>query len=155
MFRGMRRAKQQLSIEDCKRILREEKRGVLALSGDDGYPYAVPMDFVFDGERIIFHSAPAGHKVDSIRRCDKASFCVIDKGIKPEGEWAYYFNSVIAFGRLKMLEGDEKEKGLRALGTKYFPDAQTVEEDMINNADRCVCFAMTVEHLSGKRVHER
>ena len=68
MFRSMRRALQQLSDDECRRILEKATSGVLALSGDDGYPYAVPISFALDGDRIIFHSAVTGHKIDAIRR---------------------------------------------------------------------------------------
>lgn len=54
MFREMRRKRQMLSEDDCKIILREGTSGVLALSGDDGYPYAVPLSYVYDGRRYFF-----------------------------------------------------------------------------------------------------
>ena len=155
MFRPMRRSRQELSAEECGRILREEKRGVLALAGDDGYPYAVPMNYVYTGEAIYFHSAPEGHRVDALSRCDKVSFCVIDRGEKPADDWAYYFNSVIVFGRMRAVEGEEKEKGLRLLGMKYFPSAAQVEEDMQKHATHCLCLRMEIDHMSGKHVHER
>ena len=155
MFRPMRRSRQQLSGEECSRILREEKRGVLALAGDGGYPYAVPMNFVFDGEAVYFHSAPEGHRTDALSRCDKVSFCVVDRGEKPADDWAYYVNSVIVFGRLCAVSGEEKARGLRLLGQKYFPCAEDVEEEMQKHADRCLCLKLTVEHISGKHVHER
>lgn len=78
MFREMRRKKQALSLAECARILYRGTSGVLALSGDGGYPYAVPMSYVYDGEKLFFHSAGSGHKLDAIRRDPKASFCVID-----------------------------------------------------------------------------
>ena len=81
MFREMRRKRQMLSEDDCKIILREGTSGVLALSGDDGYPYAVPLSYVYDGEKIFFHCAKSGHKLDAIRRNPKASFCVIGQHI--------------------------------------------------------------------------
>lgn len=155
MFRPMRRHRQQLPDEMCADILRTEKRGVLALAGDDGYPYAVPMNFVLDGDMICFHCAPEGHRIDAIKRCEKASFCVIDKGEKPLDDWAYYVNSVIVFGRLRFLEGDEKTRALRMLGLKYYPTADEVEEEMRRDASRCVCLGMQIDHISGKRVHER
>ena len=43
MFRPMRRFKQQISESKCKEILKNEKRGVLSLLGDDGYPYGLPL----------------------------------------------------------------------------------------------------------------
>ena len=109
MFRELRRKRQALSNEACSEILHRGTSGVLALAGGEGYPYAVPISYVYDGEKLYFHSAKAGHKLDAILREPKASFCVIDQDqIVPE-EYTTYFRSVIAFGRIRILE-DEEEK---------------------------------------------
>ncbi|MBQ7167600.1 MAG: pyridoxamine 5'-phosphate oxidase family protein, partial [Treponema sp.] len=96
MFRQMRRFGQQVASEKCVEILKNEWRGVLALLGDDGYPYTVPMDFFYDEDdgKIYFHCAKEGHKIDAIEKCDKASFCVMDQGFKKEGDWALNITSV-------------------------------------------------------------
>ena len=76
MFRKMRRNKQAISFEDCEKILNENISGVLALSGDNGYPYAVPLSYVYSNGGIYFHCALEGHKIDAIKSCNKASFCI-------------------------------------------------------------------------------
>ena len=102
MFKEMRRHKQLLNAEETAAVLERGTSGVLALSGEDGYPYAVPLSYVFDGEKLYFHSAKAGHKLEALRRCPKASFCVIDQDqIVPE-EYTTYFRSVIAFGAIQV-----------------------------------------------------
>lgn len=155
MFRKMRRFKQQLDEERCIEILKNEPRGVLAVLGDEGYPYTLPLDFVYDDGKIYFHSAVEGHKVDAIRKCDKASFCVLDKGVQEDGDWAYYFDSVIAFGRIKIVEDRNiAEEKLRLLGLKYFPTAEMVEHDMAKNAKRALVLELSIEHMTGKHVHE-
>ena len=98
MFRKMRRNAQQLSDEECVDILINEPRGVLALLGDDDYPYAIPMSHVYVDGKIYFHGAKSGHKVDSLKRHSKVSYCVMDNGVKAEGSWWYTFKSVIVFG---------------------------------------------------------
>ena len=156
MFRPMRRMKQQLSDEECARILQAAPRGVLSLIGDGGCPYGVPMNFVFADNALFFHSALSGHKLDAIKACAKASFTVLDNGEKPADDWAYYFNSVIVFGSIRIIE-DEAEKHLRLhqLGSKYFPSAEEVDEDIRKNADRCHILALEIAHMTGKHVHER
>lgn len=79
MFRPMRRHRQQLSQWDCAAILSRGTSGVLAVAGDGGYPYAVPLSYVYQEGTLFFHCAKAGHKLDALRRCSKASFCVIDQ----------------------------------------------------------------------------
>ena len=104
----MRRKKQLLSDDESIEILKRGKTGVLALIGDNGYPYAVPVNYVYDNSKIYIHGAKAGHKIDSVKRCSKVSFCVIDKDdIIPE-EYTTYFKSVIVFGEICILEDEKK-----------------------------------------------
>ncbi|NLD86776.1 MAG: 5-nitroimidazole antibiotic resistance protein, partial [Clostridiales bacterium] len=101
MFRKMRRFAQSLSEEENIEILSRNTSGVLALSGDEGYPYALPMAYCYDNGRIIFHSASKGHKIDAVGNCDKASFCVIDRDdVFPE-EYTTKYRSVIVFGKIR------------------------------------------------------
>ena len=156
MFRPMRRFKQQLSFDDCESVLKQEKRGVLALSGDNGYPYALPLDFVYENGRIYFHCAKKGHKIDAVKSCDKASFCVYTPGEKPEDDWAYFVKSVIAFGKRKLLTDKTQieEKG-RLLGNKYYPDKEDVEKEIKKDIDRVAVMELSIEHMTGKTVHEK
>ena len=97
-FREMRRKRQQLSEEESIGILQKATAGTLALLGDEDYPYAVPISYVYYEGELYFHSALAGHKVDAIRKCDKASFCVIEQDdVQPKK----YTNK---FGRLNILK---------------------------------------------------
>lgn len=157
MFREMRRKKQKLSKEECDRILYNGTSGVLALHGDDGYPYAVPVSYVYDGEKLLFHSAKNGHKIDAIIKNAAASFCVIDQDqIVPE-EYTTYFRSIIAFGRIRILEDDtEKRSAIEKLAVKYAPD--DTAENRNNAIDRewkLLCMMeMEIEHLTGKQAIE-
>ena len=153
----MRRFKQELESAECERILREGKRGVLALLGDGGYPYAFPMNFVYSEGKIIFHCALEGHKTDAIKKCEKASFCVIDEPEKrDENEWWYYVKSVIAFGKIRIVEDrDMARENLRLLGLKYYPSAKEVSEELRKDFSRANCLELKIEHLSGKQVQEK
>lgn len=155
-FRQMRRFKQQLDRDECVRILSEEKRGVLSLLSDDGYPYGVPMNFFYEDGTIFFHGASQGHKLDCIHRRDKACFTVFTKGERPEDDWAYYVKSVICFGRIRILTdpGEILDK-CRKLGRKYYPDAESVEEEIKKDGHRVMMLSLCVEHMTGKRVHEK
>lgn len=158
MFRKMRRFKQQLSDADCLAVLQAAKRGVLAVHGDDGYPYAVPLNFVFDpaARTLYFHMAVAGHKLDAIKRDSKVCFTVMDDGYKVEGDWAWYVRSVVVFGEAKVVKDDAmRDQWLRALAAKYFPPVEDVEEDMRRNAPRALVIAVRIDHMTGKLVHEK
>ena len=157
MFREMRRKKQLLSPEECAAILHRGSCGVLALSGDGCYPYAVPMSYVFDGERLYFHSDKSGHKMDYIQREPKASFCVIDKDQVIPMEYTTYFQSVIAFGAIRILE-DERERyaAIEKLALKYVPkDTEENRRKVILQEWSSLCMLeMKIAHLSGKRAIE-
>ncbi|HIX77679.1 MAG TPA: pyridoxamine 5'-phosphate oxidase family protein [Candidatus Fusicatenibacter merdavium] len=157
MFREMRRKKQALSEKDCAAVLNRGTSGVLALLGEEGYPYAVPLSYVYDGEKLYFHSAKSGHKLDAVRSNPKASFCVIDQDqIIPE-EYTTYFRSVIAFGTVRIVEEEEeKRSAIEKLALKYAPE--DTAENRRNAIDRewaplCM-LEMTVDHLSGKEAIE-
>lgn len=157
MFREMRRKKQQLSTEDCLRLLKKEPRGVLSLLGDDGYPYGVPMDYWYnEGDGCLyFHCAKAGHKTDAIHSCPKAFFCVMDQGFRREGEWPLNIQSVIVFGKIQFLEDQEQLlSAVRQLGLKYYPDSNDVEQEIQRSLRNVQMFRLVPEHITGKLVKE-
>ena len=155
-FRAMRRARQQLDERECLELLEKEPRGVLAVLGDGDYPYAVPLDFLYRDGKLYFHCAREGHKLDALRRHDKASFCVTDGGFRREGDWALHFRSVIVFGRVRLMGHDEEgiEALLRALGNKYNPDPDDVERELCGALPRVQLLELTIEHRSRKLVRE-
>ena len=152
----MRRNRQQLSREECERILDRCTSGVLALTGDGGYPYAVPLSYVYADGAIIFHSAAEGHKVDAIRRDNRCSFCVIEQDDIRPAEFTTYFRSVIAFGRIHILEDtDEKVQALRQLGRRYSPnDEPGLQHEIDKSLDRVLLLRLEIDHLSGKQAIE-
>ncbi len=157
MFREMRRKRQALPPEDCAAILDRGTSGVLALSGDDGYPYAVPLSYVYADGKLYFHCAKSGHKLDAIRHCPRASFCVIDQDEIVPQEYTTYFRSVIAFGTVCILEdGEAKRSAIEALGRKYVPeDSGENLTAAINREWKPLCILeLMVEHLSGKEAIE-
>lgn len=156
-FREMRRFRQKLTAEECAEVLSTQPRGVLAVAGDGGYPYALPLDFFYDAQSgsLYFHCAKEGHKLDAIRRCEKVSFCVMDEGFRRAGEWALNIRSVIVFGRIRIVEdAARREEILRALGRKYYPDPDDVEEEIRRDGSRALCLELVPDHVSGKLVNE-
>ena len=155
-FRPMRRLRQQLSDEETIGILQRATSGTLALLGDNGYPYAVPISYVYADGHLYFHSALSGHKVDAIRACDKASFCVIEQDQVHPKEYTTYFRSVIAFGRIHIVE-DEEEKlaAARLLSNRYNPnDEEGFRKELEKGFSRMLAIRLDIEHLTGKEAIE-
>lgn len=158
MFREMRRKKQVLPLAETEGILRRATSGVLSVSGDDGYPYGVPVSFVYTDGKLYFHCAKSGHKLDAIKASDRVSFCVIDQDqIVPE-EYTTYFRSAIAFGRARIIEDDaEKREAIRKLAVKYCPGpdfAEGIEKEIDGEFNALCMVEITIEHLTGKEAIE-
>ncbi|MCR4657668.1 MAG: pyridoxamine 5'-phosphate oxidase family protein [Lachnospiraceae bacterium] len=157
MFRKMRRFKQQISDAECIEVLKNTQRGVLSLIGDYGYPYGLPMDHWYCEEdgKIYFHGAKEGHKIDAIKACDKASYCVYDEGYRKEGDWALNIKSVIVFGRISLVQDEEKAREICvALTRKFTDDAEYLEKELKNSFPRVQCLELAPEHMTGKLVNE-
>lgn len=145
-IRKMRRFRQQLTKSECDAILSKATSGTLALLGDEGYPYAVPMSYVYADGKLYFHSAKNGHKVDAIRRCDKASFCVIAADDVHSSEFTTYFQSLIAFGKIQIIESEEERTyAASLLGTKYNPGDEAGLQKELEKAFRtCLSSDLTL-----------
>ncbi|MDR7857093.1 pyridoxamine 5'-phosphate oxidase family protein [Tissierella sp.] len=155
MFRKMRRSKQLLSMEDTVAVMNRCTNGVLACIGDGDYPYAVPVSYVYFNDKIYFHSAKAGHKVESIIRNPKVSFSVIDEDTVVSKEYTTYFRSVIAFGKARIVEGDEWFEAFEALVEKYSGDQpKEVNQKEINGCTQSHIIAIDIEHITGKEAIE-
>ena len=155
-FREMRRKRQQLTELESISLLGNATSGTLALLGDGGYPYVVPISFVYHDGKLYFHSALSGHKVDAISNCDKASFCVIDQDEVHGEQYTTYFRSVIAFGRIRIIE-DEKEKlaAARLLGNRYNPNQdEALQKELDRGLHRMLVLCLEIEHLTGKKAIE-
>lgn len=155
-MRPMRRFRQELTPEECVRVLERGTHGVLAVLGDGGYPYAVPLSYVHGEGKIWFHCAQAGHKLDAIRNYNKVSFCVVDRDqIVPE-KYTTYFRSVIAFGTARVLEDEEeKRQALEALAARYSPEqVEGRQEEIRSQFANVAMVEITVEHMTGKEAIE-
>lgn len=156
MYPKMRRFKQQMTDEACIRVLESERRGVLAVCGSDGQPYAIPLNFYYEDGKIYFHGAKAGHKIDIIRENPKVSFNVYTHGIPSEIKRGLDVESVTVFGTIREMENSETAVSfLRKLGLKYFPDDREYIENEVNSTKAAVqMLELTIDQMTGKNVNE-
>jgi len=156
MFREIRKKKQVLSMDQTIKILQSGTSGVLAVSGDDDYPYAVPLSYAYENGKLFFHGATAGHKLDALVRNEKVSFCVIEKDeVIPEAFTTYY-RSAIAFGKARILTDDnEKKHALECLVQKYSTNYMVEgQSEIAREWDKVSVFEVNIEHLTGKAAIE-
>ena len=155
MFRSMRRSRQQLENDETIKILRSGTTGVLGLTGDDGYPYTVPINYVYENGKIYFHSAKHGYKVECMEKSPKVSFTVVDKDDIVAEEYTTYFRSVILFGRARILETDEEIlHAARVFSLRYNADRDFVEKEIQNEWNNLCCVEISIEHMTGKEAIE-
>ncbi len=155
MFRSIRRKKNEIDIDAAKALLLSSRRGVLAVNGDGGYPYAIPINYVYDADavKIYFHGAKVGHKVDALRACNKVCFTVYGNETVKEEAWAPFMQSVVVFGRCRLVEpGERAIVLLKKLAMKYYPDEQLADAEISRAGKAAQMFEIEIEHLSGKEV---
>lgn len=158
MFRKMRRAKREIPAEDVKVLLKTNIRGAFSVNGDNGYPFTVPIDFYYEESenRIYFHSAKEGHKIDSIKADDKVCFTTWNDGYLEEGDWAYYVSSAVVFGRARLITNQEVAvEKIKKLAMKYYPTEEEVDAEIAKDMHGVQMVAIDIEHATGKKIHEK
>ena len=157
MFRELTRKHKQLPMEVCIQVLKTEKRGVLSVLSDNGYPYGMPMNHWYDEEDgcIYFHSGNVGHRLEVLQKHNKVSFCTFDEGVCKEGQWAKQVNSVIVFGEIEILDDMNKIIEITTkLSYKFTDDTHYIEKEIQSAAHRTLLLKLTPQHICGKLVTE-
>ena len=156
MFRELIRKKQLLSEQETLRVLEEGKTGIVGVLGDDGYPYTVTINYVSLENKIYFHSAKKGHKVDAIAKEPKVSMTVVEKDDVVSREFTTYFRSIQLFGKAYVVEDEaERNVAFRALCEKFSgADLDRYEEIMSKEAAAAAIVRIDIEHITGKESME-
>ena len=157
MFRQMLRKKQALSLKECIEVLKTQTRGVLSVMGENGYPYGMPMNHFYNEQDgcIYFHCGKVGHRLDALKENNKVSFCVYDQGFRRENEWAWNVKSVIAFGRMDVLDDLPLIRDIcEKLSLRFTDDTAYIEKELADSAKNTLLLRLHVEHITGKLVNE-
>lgn len=159
MFKPIRKKINEIDHSAAESLLQSNRRGILAMNGDNGYPYAIPINYFYDCDKkkIYFHGAKAGHKVESLKTSDKVCFTVYGNECIDKSEpWAPYVQSAVVFGRCRLLEpGPESIDRLKEFAMKYYPSEQLVDKEIAHAARAVQMFEIIIEHMSGKQVQEK
>ena len=144
-------------MQECIRILNSEKRGVLSVMGDEGYPYGMPMNHFYNEEdgKIYFHSGNMGHRLDALKKMNKVSFCTYDQGYRKEGQWALNIKSVIVFGKIEIIRDMDKIVDITTkLSHKFTQDHAYIQREIELYGKDTLLLELTPEHICGKLVNE-
>lgn len=158
MFRKIRKVKNEIGTEKIKEILGKAQRGVLALNGEDGYPYAFPLNYFYDeeNESIYFHGTKTGYKIDCIEKDPKACFTVIlEDGLADDG-WSKITSSVVAYGLVEEIKDEDFARdAMISLAKKYYPNVELVDENMKASFKSTKMLAFHISYMTGKKVNEK
>lgn len=155
MFRKIRKIKNEIDKDAVDSLLRSCRRGVLSMNGEDGYPYAIPVNYYYDeaNQKIYFHGAKAGYKVDCLNSCDKVCFTVFGNESIKDLEWAPYVQSVVVFGICHLV--DTNNEVLKTFMMKYYPNVDLVDKVIEEDSKFVQMYEISIEHKSGKQVQEK
>lgn len=155
MFRKIRKIKNEIDKDAVDSLLHSCRRGVLSMNGEDGYPYAIPVNYYYDeaNQKIYFHGAKAGYKVDCLNKCDKVCFTVFGNETIKDLEWAPYVQSVVVFGRCRLVDTDNEV--LKTFMMKYYPDVDLIDKVIEEDSKFVQMYEISIEHKSGKQVQEK
>ncbi|MBB5337577.1 pyridoxamine 5'-phosphate oxidase family protein [Pectinatus brassicae] len=156
-FRKMRRFKQGISKKECVEVLKNAPRGIMAFHGENGYPYAIPLNQYYDEKdgKLYFHGAKQGLKLDLMGKNNKVCFTVMDNGFVKENDWALNIKSVVCLGRLEVLT--DKDEGLeqcRMLAKKFYPTRESIENEIKKAGNNMNVLVMEIDYMTGKLVNE-
>ncbi len=157
MLPELTRIKQQMPPQECAALLQQETRGVLSVLGEDGYPYGMPMNHWYDESdgSLWFHCGYTGHRLAALRRCDKASFCVFDQGVRTGEDWAYRVRSVVVFGRIAIVDDPARIAAVATrLSHKFTHDEAYIRKEIEQHGHRALLLHLIPEHIRGKYVTE-
>lgn len=151
MFKEMRRSELQLSEDETRKKLADCQYITLAMMGDNGYPYSLPISFVYDEGRLFIHSYKSGHKVDALTNHEKVSFSAVCENEVNAAGFTVAYTSIVAFGRAKRLDEREKEHAIHLIIEKYSAPYKEKGERVVKSLwDKFTAFEIEIDHITGK-----
>lgn len=160
----MRRVACEIKEQDeIKQILQRCTIGRFATIGEDGFPYVVPVNYVYWRGAIYFHCARKGMKTDNIVANNRVCFEVdiplaylasdFYNDDKPPCMVHQFYHSVIIKGHAEFVEeSSEKVGALNALVASHEPGVEfTLITPETPAVDICAVVAIRIEEMTGKR----
>ena len=149
MFKPLRKPEREMSKEFVEAILDGADYGVLFLLTEDGYPYGVPVNFVYHNNAIYFHGGKAGLKYTSALSHPKACFTIVTKHLVLPKQYTTAYQSVIAFGTISFVE--DKDEATQVFCDKFVgPHKEEAKRRINAGLDYMALYKFEIEHITGK-----
>ncbi|NBI62668.1 5-nitroimidazole antibiotic resistance protein [Clostridiales bacterium] len=152
MKREMYKKERQMSEADVIKACQSGNHGTLSMIGDDGYPYATPVNYIYIDGKIYIHSAKYGYKVDCVNRDNKVCFSAIINAKVEQSKFTAAFQSIIAKGKIHAVEDEgERRKVLEQFIYKLSPDFVENGMKFVDGAiGKTLLLCMDIEEMTGK-----
>jgi len=151
MFKEIRRKDRKLENSEAEELLKRCDYGILSTLNQEGYPYGVPVNYVYLNNALYFHCALEGSKIKNISINSKVSFCVVGKTCVIPDEFTTNYESVVVFGVAGEVLGEEKYNALLEILNKYSKEYLETGKSYIRKMeDKTKVIKIEVEHISGK-----
>lgn len=150
-MRSIRRSDREIPLQEARALFDSAEYGVLSTVEGDGQPYGVPLSYVYRNNRIYFHCAVSGQKLDNIESNPKVSFCVVGNTKVLPDKFATEYESAVAFGIASEVNGAERYDALLWLLEKYCPGFIEEGKQYIEQKEQATkVIRIEIKHVSGK-----
>ena len=152
MEHKMHKASRQLSDAETMEILKKGDHGTLSVQGDDGYPYATPINYIVVDGKVYLHSAPYGYKIECLQRSPKCCFsAIISAQIIPSKITAAFESVVLTGTAVFVTDQAEKRTVLENFVTQKHPGYEELGFKMIDKQiDKTAVILLDPVSLTGK-----
>lgn len=139
---------------EASKLLESGEYGILSTVGADGYAYGIPLSYVFMNNAIYFHGTFKGHKYDNIENNNRVSFCVVGETEILPSEFSVNYQSVIVFGIMVEVQGEEKSDALLGFVEKYSMQYREEGKQYLESDGKITkVMKINIEYISGKVRH--
>ncbi|MGN0135697.1 pyridoxamine 5'-phosphate oxidase family protein [Anaerotignum sp.] len=148
----MRRQDRLVSEERAREIMKNAEYGILMTADGEGQPYGVAVSPVMEGDRIYFHCALEGRKLENIRINPKVCMSFVSNAYVDQEKFTHRYESALAEGMAAIVaDREEKLHALRLICRKYAPHSfKDSDEYILPKMDKTGVVRIDIETLSGK-----
>ena len=153
-MKEMRRKDKEITVEETKELLKRLDVGIFSTVDPEGQPYGVPVNYVYKEDKIYFHCALEGYKLDNIKTNSKVCFTVYGGNEIIPQRFTTTFESVVVFGKAEVVKEAEKLEALQLIVERLSPGFEKEGMEYIaKSGDATLVVKINIENMTGKRAN--